>query len=72
MYSSIDCPFCSTNFRGRDNNKAFLVTSLWICPYFMEKLEYLDKSPTPFIYGNIIIKTNKVPKIPLIPPPTTP
>ena len=31
-------------------------------------LEYIDKSPTPFIYG-CNYKTNKVPKIPLIPPP---
>ena len=33
-----------------------------------EMLEYIVKSPTPFIYG-YNYKTNKVPKIPLIPHP---
>ena len=37
-------------------------------PTSWEMLEYIDKSPTPFIYG-YNYKTNKVPKIPLIPPP---
>ena len=37
-------------------------------PTSWEMLEYIDKSPTPFMYG-YNYKTNKVPKILLIPPP---
>ena len=40
-------------------------------PTLWEMLEYIDKSPTPFIYG-YNCKTNKVPKIPLTPPPSHP
>ena len=55
----------------KDNNKASFI-SLWICPYFMGNVRvYIDKSPTPFIYG-YNYKTNKVPNIPLIPTHPTP
>ena len=40
-------------------------------PTSWEMLEYIDKSPTPFIY-EYNYKTNEVPKIPLIPPPLRP
>ena len=58
----IDCHFCCTNFRGRDNSKASYI-SLWIyVPTSWEMLEYIDKSPMLFIYGYIIIKQIKFPK----------
>ena len=51
-----------------DNSKASFI-SLWIyVPTSWEMLEYIDKSPTTFIYG-YNYKTNKVPKISLIPLP---
>ena len=65
----IDCHFCCTNFRGRDNRPPLFPSGY--VPTSWEMLEYIDKSPTPFIYG-YNYKTIEVPKIPLIPPPLRP
>ena len=71
MYPSIDCPFCCTNFRGRDNNKASFI-SRWICPYFMGNVRVHRQIPHTFYIWKYNYKTNKVPKIPLSPPPPPP
>ena len=57
----LDCTLELGNGASNQFSSGYVPTS-W------EMLEYIDKSPTPFIYGNIIIK-QIVPKIPLIPPP---
>ena len=71
MYPSIDCPFCCTHFRGRDNNKACCIP-IWICPYVMGNVRVHRQIPHAFYILKYNYKTNKVPKIPLIPPPPHP
>ena len=60
--------FCCTNFRGRDNTKASFI-SLWICPYFIGNVRVHRQIPHALYIWIYNYKTNKVPKIPLIPPP---